>query len=377
MSVWDDLVGQGPVVERLQRAIERDMNHAWLFTGPPGSGRSNVARAFAAALQCGEAGCGECNACRTALSGAHPDVTLVRTDRLSLEVDEIREHVRAAALRPSAGRWQVLIVEDADRLTEKAADALLKTLEEPPPRTVWMLCAPTAEDVIVTIRSRSRQVVLRTPPTRELAAMLVRREGIDEDVAAAAARAAQGHVGRARALATNDAVRTRRKEILALPLSLTGLGSCLTAAANVNDAAQQHAAERADELDAGELSDLRSVWGVEDRGRRPTGYQGNLSALERDQKRRRTRLARDAIDGALIDLMSLYRDVLSVQLRTGAELVNSDLSSTVRELASAGSSEATLRHLQSILDCREAITANAAPLLALERLMIDLGRAGS
>lgn len=374
MSVWDDLVGQGPVVEQLKRAVAGDLTHAWLFTGPPGSGRSNVARAFAAALQCPDAGCGECNACRTALSGAHPDVTLVRTERLSLEVDEIREHVRTASLRPSAGRHQVLIVEDADRLTEKAADALLKTLEEPPPRTVWMLCAPTAEDVIVTIRSRSRQVVLRTPPTREVAAMLVRRDGIEEDVATAAARAAQGHVGRARALATNEAVRTRRKEILALPVSLTDLGACLSAAANVNDAAQQHATERAEELDANELSDLRSAWGVEDRGRRPTGYQGNLSALERDQKRRRTRLARDAIDGALIDLMSLYRDVLSLQLRTGAEIVNADLASTVEELAAAAGAEATLRHLQAILGCREAISANAAPLLALERLMIDLGR---
>lgn len=374
MSVWDDLVGQGPVVEQLRRAIGGEMTHAWLFTGPPGSGRSNVARAFAAALQCENAGCGECNACRTSLSGAHPDVTLVRTERLSLEVDEIREHVRSASLQPSGGRWQVLIVEDADRLTEKAADALLKTLEEPPPRTVWMLCAPTAEDVIVTIRSRSRQVVLRTPPTREVAAMLVRRDGISEDVATAAARAAQGHVGRARALATNDAVRTRRKEILSLPLSLTSLGACLSAAANVNDAAQQHAAERADELDANELSDLRSAWGVEDRGRRPTGYQGNLSALERDQKRRRTRLARDAIDGALIDLMSLYRDVLSQQLRTGSEIVNADLAPTVEELAASGSAEATLHHLQCILDCRDAIAANAAPLLALERLMVDLGR---
>jgi len=372
--VWADLVGQGPVVQTLQRAIEHDMTHAWLFTGPPGSGRSNVARAFAAALQCESDGCGECNACRTALSGAHPDVTLVRTDRLSIEVDEVREHVRTASLQPSSGRWQVLIVEDADRLTEKAADALLKTLEEPPPRTVWMLCAPTAEDVVVTIRSRSRQVVLRTPPTDEVAAMLTRRDGVDETRAFEAARAAQGHVGRARALAVNDAVRGRRQEILAIPSSLRDLGACLTAAANLNDSAQTQAAERAEELDSGELSDLRSAWGVEDRGRRPTGYQGQLSALERDQKRRRTRLARDAIDGALIDLMSLYRDVLAVQLGTHAEMVNVDMADTVSDLAGRTQPEATLGHLDAILECREALTANAAPQLALERLMIRLAR---
>ncbi|UYM03390.1 DNA polymerase III subunit delta' [Solicola gregarius] len=374
MSVWDNLVGQGPIVELLQRSIERDMTHAWLFTGPPGSGRSNVARAFAAALQCESGGCGECNACRTALSGAHPDVTLVRTDRLSIEVDEVREHVRSAALRPSSGHWQVLIVEDADRLTEKAADALLKTLEEPPPRTVWMLCAPTAEDVIVTIRSRSRQIVLRTPPSREVAAMLVRRDGVEESVALEAARAAQGHVGRARALATNDAVRARRREVLAIPSSLSGLGACLSAAQNLNDAAQAHATERADDLDGRELADLRTAWGVEDRGRRPAGYQGNLSSLEKDQKRRRTRMARDAIDGGLIDLMSLYRDVLSVQLGADTEMVNADLASSVAELAARGTPEATLAHLDAILECREALTANAAPLLALERLMIRLAR---
>ena len=373
-SVWADLVGQGPIVEMLQRSIERDMTHAWLFTGPPGSGRSNVARAFAAALQCESGGCGVCNSCRTALSGAHPDVTLVRTDRLSIEVDEVREHVRTASLQPSTGRWQVLIVEDADRLTEKAADALLKTLEEPPPRTVWMLCAPTAEDVVVTIRSRSRQVVLRTPPTDEVAQMLVRRDGVDETRALEAARAAQGHVGRARALAVNDAVRGRRQEILAIPSALSDLGACLSAAANLNDSAQAHATERAEELDSGELSDLRSAWGVEDRGRRPTGYQGQLSALERDQKRRRTRLARDAIDGALIDLMSLYRDVLAVQLGTNAEMVNVDMTGTVTELAGRTEPEATLGHLDAILECREALMANAAPQLALERLMIRLAR---
>ncbi|UPK75528.1 DNA polymerase III subunit delta' [Nocardioidaceae bacterium SCSIO 66511] len=374
MTVWDDLVGQGQIVEQLQRSIDRDMTHAWLFIGPPGSGRSNVARAFAAALQCESGGCGECNACRTSLSGAHPDVTLVRTDRLSIEVDEVREHVRTAALRPSAGRWQVLIVEDADRLTEKAADALLKTLEEPPPRTVWMLCAPTAEDVIVTIRSRSRQVVLRTPPAAEVAAMLVRRDGVDETIALESARAAQGHVGRARALATNDAVRTRRHEVLAIPSSLRDLGACLTAAQNLNETAQAQAADRADELDSRELADLRQAWGVEDRGRRPAGYQGNRSSLEKDQKRRRTRMARDAIDGALIDLMSLYRDVLSVQLGAAAEMVNADLESTIRELADSGTPESTLAHLDAILECREALTANAAPLLALEHLMIRLAR---
>jgi len=383
VSVWDDLVGQEPVVQTLQRAVAAasdrlaggsgaGMTHAWLFAGPPGSGRSNAARAFAAALQCVAGGCGECNACRTSLSGAHPDVTLVRTDGLSIDVAEVRTQVRTAAMHPASGRWQVLVVEDADRLTEKAADALLKMLEEPPPRTVWMLCAPTAEDVIVTIRSRSRQVVLRTPPVAAVAAMLHERAGVPQALSMSAARASQGHVGRARAIATDEAVRNRRSEVLRIPLTLTSLGDCLKAAAGVHEAAQDAATEIAARLDAKELGNLREAWGVQDRGKRPVGYQGNLSSLEKDQKRRRTRIVRDSVDGVLIDLLSLYRDVLAVQTSPDIELVNAEAAADIQALARADCQEATLQRMESILACREALTANAAPLLALEAMMIAL-----
>jgi len=383
VSVWDDLVGQEPVVQTLQRAVAAasdrlaggsgaGMTHAWLFAGPPGSGRSNAARAFAAALQCVAGGCGECNACRTSLSGAHPDVTLVRTDGLSIDVAEVRTQVRTAAMHPAGGRWQVLVVEDADRLTEKAADALLKMLEEPPTRTVWMLCAPTAEDVIVTIRSRSRQVVLRTPPVAAVAAMLHERAGVPQALSMSAARASQGHVGRARAIATDEAVRNRRSEVLRIPLTLTSLGDCLKAAAGVHEAAQDAATEIAARLDAKELGNLREAWGVQDRGKRPVGYQGNLSSLEKDQKRRRTRIVRDSVDGVLIDLLSLYRDVLAVQTSPDIELVNAEAAADIQALARADSQEATLQRMESILACREALTANAAPLLALEAMMIAL-----
>ena len=221
MSVWDDLVGQEPAVAVLRKAVDgaaaalrgergpavAGMTHAWLITGPPGSGRSNGGRAFAAALQCANNGCGECNDCRTALSGAHPDVSLIRTELLSIRVSEVRELVRRAAMSPTQGRWQVMVVEDADRLTEQAADALLKSIEEPSPRTVWVLCAPTVEDVVPTIRSRCRLLVLRTPPVAAVAEMLSRTLEIGQDLAWFAARAAQGHIGRARALARDEAVR--------------------------------------------------------------------------------------------------------------------------------------------------------------------------
>ena len=378
MTVWADLVGQEPVVETLQAAVAsadgtgRSMTHAWLFTGPPGSGRSNAASAFAAALQCEQGGCGECHSCTTARAGSHPDITIIRTDGLSIGTDVAREYVRKSALRPALGRWQVLIVEDADRLTDQAANALLKAIEEPSPHTIWMLCAPAVEDVIITIRSRCRPVLLRTPSATAIAGLLVERDGIEPSLATAAAAASQGHIGRARGLARDESARARRRAILALPVSLRDLGDCLAAAQTINDAAAARAAEVGDAADERELADLRQSWGVEERGRRPAGYSGALSTLEKDQKRRRTRLARDSIDGVLLDLLSFCRDVLAVQCATGTALINADVADDVNAVAQMWTPESTIGMIDAIVECRESLTANAAPLLALERMMMGL-----
>ena len=214
-GVWDRLVGQRRAIAALEAAAAgHGMSHAWLFTGPPGSGRSNAAVAFAAALQCEAEGCGDCHACHTVLAGTHADVSVVRTEKLSIGVDEVRDLVRRSALAPVGRRWQIMVVEDADRLTDQACNALLKAIEEPTDRTVWMLCAPTVEDVLPTIRSRCRLVTLATPTTPDVAAFLVREEGVSEALAASAARASQGHIGRARALARDEATRNRRREVV-------------------------------------------------------------------------------------------------------------------------------------------------------------------
>jgi DNA polymerase-3 subunit delta' len=379
-GVWADLVGQEPVVETLRAAVAsaggdgRSMTHAWLFTGPPGSGRSNAALAFAAGLQCELGGCGECHSCTTARAGSHPDITVITTEGLTIGVDGIREYVRASSLRPALGRWQVLIVEDADRLTDQAAAALLKAIEEPSRHTVWMLCAPAADDVMITLRSRSRSVVLRTPGTAAIARLLVDRDGIEPAMAQAVAAASQGHIGRARGLARDAGARERRRMILSIPLSIRGLGDCMSAAQRISDEATARSADFCDTADQRELSDLRQAWGVEERGRRPAGYAGAASALEKDQKRRRTRMTRDAIDGVLLDLLSYCRDVLATQCATGVALVNADVADDITEVARMWTPESTIGAIDAIVECRLALTANAAPLLALERMMMGLRR---
>lgn len=380
MTVWADLVGQEPVVETLQAAVAsaggdgRSMTHAWLFTGPPGSGRSNAARAFAAGLQCELGGCGECHSCTTARAGSHPDITLISTDGLSIGVKDIRQYVRSSALRPALGRWQILIIEDADRLTDEAANALLKAIEEPSRQTVWMLCAPAVDDVSVTIRSRARSVLLRTPSTQAITGLLVDRDGVEPELAHAVAAASQGHIGRARGLARDAGARERRRAILSIPVALHDLGDCLRAAHQVNEEATARAKDFCDPADERELDDLRSTWGVEERGRRPPGYAGALSALQKDQDRRRKRMARDSIDGVLLDLLSFCRDVLAVQCATGVDLVNADVADDIAEMSRVWTPESTIHTIDAIVECREALTANAAPLLALERMMMGLRR---
>jgi DNA polymerase-3 subunit delta' len=377
-GVFSSLIGQDEVIEVLRSAVsssDSSMTHSWLFTGPPGSGRSVAARAFAAALQCKDGGCGECHECHTALTGAHADVEIVSPAGLSYGVAETRELVTRAALAPTRERWQVTIVEDADRFTEQALNALLKSIEEPPRRAVWLLCAPSAEDLLPTIRSRCRLVTLRIPRVDELAEHLA-SEGYDRSVAAFAARAAQSHVGRARRLAGDPDAQRRRREVLEMPAQVATIGGCFTAAANLVDAARDEAAAVVDALDASETTALKEALGdIGGRGRaRPRGVAGALSDQEKRQRSRATRTQRDSLDRALLDLAAFYRDVLTLQLEAGVEVVNPDLSTAVQRLAQTSSPESTLRRIEAVLACREAVDLNVAPLLAVEAMALALHR---
>ncbi|OQR64734.1 DNA polymerase III subunit delta' [Streptomyces maremycinicus] len=401
MTVWDDLVGQEKVSEQLIAAARdadalvtaagaaapppeaSSMTHAWLITGPPGAGRAQVARAFAAALQCvspdralgGVPGCGFCDGCHTALVGTHADVNTVAAVGSQILAEDMRDTVRKSYTSPATGRWQIILVEDAERLNEKSANAVLKAVEEPAPRTVWLLCAPSLEDVLPTIRSRCRHLNLRTPSVDAVADMLVRREGIEPAVAAAAARATQGHVERARRLATDPAARERRASVLKLPLRVDDVGGCLRAAQELVDAASEDAKQLAEEMDGKETDELKAALGAVQGGRMPRGTAGVMKDLEDKQKRRRTRTQRDSLDLALTDLTAFYRDVLALQLGSRVAIANVDAEDALERIARGSSPESTLRRIDAIAGCREALDRNVAPLLAVEAMTMAL-RAG-
>ena len=380
-GVWEQVIGQSAVVAELQAAVADPtaMTHAWLFTGPPGSGRSVAARAFAAALQCPDGGDGTCHACHTVLAGTHADVQTVVPEGLSIGVAEVRELVRIAGRAPSQGRWQVVLVEDADRMTEQASNTVLKMLEEPPTRTVFLLCAPSLhpEDVPVTIRSRCRVVGLRTPPVDAVADVLVRRDGVDPALAAWSAAAAGGHVGRARHLARDESARLARKAVLDVPLSLVSLAACLNAADDLVSAAKEESDLATAELDGAETEAVKQSLGFGARGPGVAAASrgaGQLKELEKRQKSRATRLGRDSLDRALVDLAALYRDAL-VLATTGGDaphLAHPDRRADAEELARRIGPEGAVRRIDAVLDCRTALEQNVKPQVAVEALTVAL-----
>ncbi|GAB1514920.1 DNA polymerase III subunit delta' [Actinophytocola sp. KF-1] len=393
-TVWSQVVGQPEAVEVLTASAAAAASivdgtfgggptsavaHAWLFTGPPGSGRSVAAKAFAAALQCETGtGCGACAGCRTTMAGTHADVHVVVPEGLSISVAEMRSLVQVAAKRPTGARWQVVIITDADRLTEGAANALLKAVEEPPERTVFLLAAPSdhPEDVPVTIRSRCRHLGLRTPSPSAIAEVLVSRDGVAPDMATWAASVCGGHVGRARRLARDEAARARRESVLRIPLNLRRLSDVFDCADDLVKAAEADANEVSGTRDEAEKEALKTAMGHGGTGKgAATATRGSAAALkelERRQKSRATRTQRDAIDLALVDLAGFYRDVLVLSSGSGARLNHPDRERDARQAAGAWTQESTLRRLEAVLACREAMELNVKPRIAIEAMLTAL-----
>jgi DNA polymerase-3 subunit delta' len=389
MSVYAELVGQEHVIEILQKAVlatrtedlqatpetNNQMTHAWVFTGPPGSGRSNAAIAFAQGLICPNNSCGTCNECKSAANGAHPDVEIIRTEGLSIKIDEVRELLTRVAWAPSMGGWRVVVMEDADRLTESAANALLKAIEEPGNRTVWLLCAPTLHDVLPTIRSRCRHLQLVTPSNSAVSQVLQNRDGISPNMADFAARVSQGHIGRARYLAKNESVRNTRNTIMKLPLTLQGISSAFAAAQTLVDLATEQATIAAESRNEKEVDALSLAYGKGATGRgMAIGGSKAIKDLEKEQKTRQTRMIRDGLDAALLDIATFYRDVMMVQAGANDGLINKELETEIRTLAAKTKAQNTIKKISAIMQARTNLGHNAAPLLTVEALMCTLAR---
>jgi len=397
-GVFSRLVGQSAVEAELvgaARAARGDsahdvlatgtMTHAWLITGPPGSGRSVAALCFAAALQCtsdGAPGCGECRACTTTMAGTHADVRRIIPEGLSIGVDEMRAIVQIASRRPATGRWQVVVVEDADRLTEGAANALLKVVEEPPPSTVFLLCAPSVdpEDIAITLRSRCRHVALVTPSIAAIARVLVDGDGLDAEQAQWAASVSGGHVGRARRLATDPEARERRARALSLARDAATPARAFAAAEELVSTAESEARALNVGRDEAESDELRTALGAGGTGKGTAGAlrgaTGAIKDLERRQKSRQTRASRDALDRALIDLATYFRDALLVAEGAGAVVPNHpDMAEKVAAMAAHVSPERLLRCIEAVLECREALATNVKPKFAVDAMVATVGQA--
>jgi len=380
MSVFNSLIDQPQVVAILKEAVasanntedlSQVMTNTWLFTGPAGSGRSNAAIAFAAALVCKDGGCSKCQDCLSTILGTHADVELIKTHGLTIKIDEIRELISRASWAPSVAKFRVVVIEDADRLTESAANALLKVIEEPGLATIWLLCAPTLTDVLPTIRSRCRHLALRTPSTKAITNLLVERDQIDSKTAQFVARASGGHIGRARRLATDSNARQSREKILKLPLTIKDVSSAYKAAQFLVDSAKAEAVADAEIKNEDEILKLKEAWGSTG-SKMVTGGSKALKELEKEQKSRSTRMVRDYLDRALLDLATLYRDIMLVQSGSNDSLINQDLVEQINQLAASTSQAKTLDKIEAILKTRRNLAQNAAPLLLIEALMCEL-----
>lgn len=375
-AVFAELVGQDDIVEYLRTSVATDRpSHAWLFTGPPGSGRSNAAKAFAAALNCDVTdprarGCGSCRSCAMITAGTHPSVTTVSTDNVTYRIEDVRALVTTAQDRPQGARWRVIVIEDADRMTERATNVLLKAIEEPPPHTIWILCAPSPADVLITIRSRCRLVSLRIPPTDAVAQLLVDRDGLQPEQAHFAARVSQNHIGMARRLARDAEARSRREAVVTLPLRISTSSEAVQAAGTLVQTSQVDAASSSAERLSREQSALRRSLGLEPEEKIPAKLRSQFKKLEEESTRREKRAVADSLDRALIDLTAVFRDVLSVKLGADVELINDHLRAELTAYAQEQSAEDALACLDAIVAARQRITQNVPPLLAIEALMM-------
>jgi DNA polymerase-3 subunit delta' len=383
VSVWEELTGQSEAIAIFRAAAadstltdapigESAMTHSWLITGPPGSGRSNLAYAFAAALL-GSGDDDEATA-RQVAARTHPDLAVLSTEGVIIKMEDVKKIVASSQFSPSVSRYRVMVIEDADRMQERTSNVLLKALEEPPPRTVWILCAPSEADLIPTIRSRVRTVRLRVPDVDEVAALISRRDDVDLETATMAAREAQSHIGMAHRLATNSEARERRRRTLETALGIHSVSDAVIAASTLLELAGDDAKAITEERDAEERENTLRSLGIEPGGTIPPALRSQLRSLEEDQKRRATRSLRDGIDRIMVDLLSLYRDILLLQLGAPSEPINLAIYPELIAASERSTPSTTLATMDAIATARKRIDGNVSPALALEAMLISAAR---
>ena len=378
-KVFRDVVSQPEAVEQLLGSIGQgnDVHHAWLFTGPPGSGRSQLALAFAASLLCADDGCGTCNSCQMIQSRNHPDVQVLNTERVLISIDEVTEFIEKSIQMPAIGKYRIMVIEDADRMSERTRNLLLKSLEEAPKGTIWMICAPSEADLLPTIRSRVRRVQLKVPTVEAVAQLLVEKYGIGLQLAQQSAAQAQSHVGMARRLASNAGARDRRSQALKAVLSITDIPSAMAVSEALAKLAESDGAQLTAEQDEAERKALFLAMGVSEESKLNPSSRAQLRRLEESQKRRATRSKRDGLDRILIDLMGLYRDVLTVQLGAGEPLINVDLVQEITKLANESTQAQSIHNIEEIEKVRNRMERNVRDVYLLDSLAVTFRRKAS
>ena len=381
MSVWESIIGQKPVCDMLSAIVTGDSSklaQSWLICGPPGSGRSNLARAFAAALESPDHGLDAepTRVTRQVLAGTHPDVSILATDKVTIGIDEVRELITVSEQMPSTAPWRIIIIEDVDRMLERTTNVLLKEIEEPAEHCIWLLCAPSAQDVLPTIRSRTRIVNLAVPQPDAVAQWLERSNGIEASVAEQAARLAEGHIGIAKLYATDERVRSERDELVAGVLNLQRASDAVLLADRLNADAKSQAEHDVERVAAREQADFRRINGLEESDRIPPKLRGAYNAIaKKDEiKRKATRRSRDVLDRALNSIASVYRDVAVLQnnAEESVGIINREHRAAIAELAAGMSRQGAVARLDHVAVARKRLNGNGNPLLVFEALFCAL-----
>ena len=381
MSVWDSLVGQQPVIDMLSRIAQGDpgqITQSWLICGPPGSGRSNMARAFAAALESPDHGMNDepTRVTQQVLAGTHPDVTVLATNKVTIGIDQVREIITASEQMPATAPWRIIIIEDVDRMLERTTNVLLKEIEEPAEHCIWLLCAPSAQDVLPTIRSRTRIVNLAVPSTQAVAGFLTSTTNVEPKVAQRAARLAEGHIGIAKLYATDEQVMTDRDELVVGVLNLARASDAVLLAGILIDNAKAQAEADASRITAGQEAEFRRINGLAPNDRIPPKLRGafNQIAKKDDVKRLVTRRTRDVLDRALNSIASIYRDVAVLQnnAEDSVGLINLENRSPITELSVRLNRAGAVTRLDEVAHARKRLAGNGNPLLVFESLFCAL-----